>query len=234
MPSFPNLVVQFRGVDKGGSVNDSFSRFKFRPGWIEVIVGCMYSGKTEELIKQIRRAQYARQKIQVFKPKIDDRYSADKVASHNQDTVASQVVSSPFEILSLVEKQTEVIGIDEGQFFDVDLISVVTTLANAGKRVIVAGLDTDWKGKPFGCIPELLAIAEVVRKQYAICVVCGEPATRTQRLVAAESDILVGSTDMYEARCRTHFDADLPRRLALTQNADRVGLTFTGGDHGTL
>lgn len=197
-------------------MSDSFSRFKFRPGWIELIAGCMFSGKTEELIKQLRRAKYAKQNIQVFKPKIDDRYSVDKVASHNQTTFPSQVVNTPFEILSLIEKNTEVVGIDEAQFFSDELVDVATTLANAGKRVIVAGLDTDWKGQPFGCMPKLLALAEVVRKQHAICVVCGEPATRTQRLVAAESDILVGSTEAYEARCRTHFDADLPRRLALT------------------
>ncbi len=204
------------GTIWGIQVNGSFSRFKFRPGWIEVIVGCMFSGKTEELIKQIRRAQFAKQKIQVFKPKIDDRYSEDQVASHNQSMVPSQVVSTPFEILSLVEKNTEVVGIDEAQFFDEDIVKVATTLADAGKRVLIAGLDTDWKGAPFGPMPQLLAIAEVVRKQYAICVVCGEPATRTQRLVAVQGDILVGSTEAYEARCRTHFDADLPTRLALT------------------
>ncbi|MCB0408053.1 MAG: thymidine kinase [Bdellovibrionales bacterium] len=178
----------------------------------------MFSGKTEELIKQLKRAQYGRQKLQVFKPQIDDRYSEDHVASHNQSLFPSTVVKSSFEILSSVEKNTQVIGIDEGQFFDDDLVEVATVLANSGKRVIIAGLDTDWKGRPFGNIPALMAIAEVVRKQYAICMVCGEPATRTQRLVAADGDILVGSTEAYEARCRNHFDPELSLRLAKIQS----------------
>ena len=197
---------------------EGFSRHKLNPGWVEVIVGCMFSGKTEELIKQLKRAQYGRQKLQVFKPQIDDRYSEDHVASHNQSLFPSTVVKSSFEILSSVEKNTQVIGIDEGQFFDDDLVEVATVLANSGKRVIIAGLDTDWKGRPFGNIPALMAIAEVVRKQYAICMVCGEPATRTQRLVAADSDILVGSTEAYEARCRNHFDPELSLRLAKIQS----------------
>lgn len=194
-------------------MHDGFSQFKSRPGWIEVVVGCMFSGKTEELIKQIRRAEFAKQKFQVFKPRIDNRYSVDNVASHNQTHLPSIVVDSAFEILSKVEKTTQVVGIDEGQFFEEELIEVATTLANAGKRVVIAGLDTDWRGVPFGPMPQLLAIAEIVRKQYAICMVCGEPATRTQRLVASEDEILVGSTDSYEARCRVHFDADLALRL---------------------
>ncbi len=188
-------------------------RHKVRPGWIEVIAGCMYSGKTEELIKQVRRAEFGKLRVQVFKPKIDDRYSEDQVASHNQTKLPSVVIEEAISILSLVERNTEVVAIDEGQFFGEDLIRVASTLADAGKRVIVAGLDTDWRGRPFGPIPELLAIAEVVRKQHAICVVCGEPATRTQRLIAAEGDILVGSTEAYEARCRTHFDPELSLRM---------------------
>lgn len=200
---------------------ESFARHKLNPGWIEVIVGCMFSGKTEELIKQLKRTQYARQKLQVFKPKIDDRYSADHVASHNQSLFPSRVVNSSFEILSFVEKNTQVVGIDEGQFFDDDLAEVASVLANAGKRVIIAGLDTDWKGQPFGVMPELMALAEVVRKQYAICTVCGEPASRTQRLIAAEGDILVGSTEAYEARCRTHFDPELSLRLAKVNDREK-------------
>lgn len=194
-------------------MSEGFVRHKINPGWVEVIVGCMFSGKTEELIKQLKRAQYGKQKIQVFKPQIDDRYSEDHVASHNQTLFPSMVVKTSFEILSNVDKNTQVVGIDEGQFFDDDLVEVVTVLANAGKRVLVAGLDTDWKGRPFGNIPNIMAIAEVVRKQHAICMVCGEPASRTQRLVAAQGDILVGSTEAYEARCRTHFDPDLSLRL---------------------
>lgn len=189
-------------------------RHKINPGWVEVIVGCMFSGKTEELIKQLKRAQYGKQKIQVFKPQIDDRYSEDHVASHNHTLFPSTVVKTSYEILSNVDKNTQVVGIDESQFFDEDLVEVVTVLANSGKRVIVAGLDTDWKGRPFGNVPFLMAVAEVVRKQHAICMVCGEPASRTQRLVAAQGDILVGSTEAYEARCRTHFDPDLSVRLA--------------------
>lgn len=192
---------------------DGFAKLRFHQGWIEAIVGCMFSGKTEELIKQIKRAQYAKQRFQVFKPQIDNRYSEDHVASHNHSLWPSIPVKSTDELLSQVERTTQVVGIDEGQFFSADLVDVVTTLADAGKRVIVAGLDTDWRGRPFGPMPAILSIAEVVRKQYAICMVCGEHATRTQRLVSADSDILVGSTEAYEARCRTHFDPELSLRL---------------------
>ena len=202
-------------------MSEDFFRHKLGPGWIEVIVGCMFSGKTEELIKQLKRAKYGRHAIQVFKPKIDDRYSEEHVASHDPMMFPSEVVSSPHEILSKIEKRTQVVGIDEGQFFDEDLVEVATVLANNGKRVIIAGLDTDWKGRPFGNIPALMAVAEVVRKQHAICLVCGEPANRTQRLIAAEDDILVGSTEAYEARCRKHFDPDLSSRLAQLQTAKK-------------
>ncbi|MGE0762621.1 MAG: thymidine kinase [Bdellovibrionales bacterium] len=188
-------------------------QYRFRPGWIEVIVGCMFSGKTEELIKQVHRAQYARQAYQVFKPRLDARYSADHVASHNQTLQKATPVETAEEMLGLVERQTQVVGIDEGQFFGPDLVEVVTLMANAGKRVVIAGLDTDWRGRPFGPMPALMAVAEMVHKQYAICMVCGEPATRTQRLINAREDILVGSTEAYEARCRLHFDPDLSARL---------------------
>jgi len=174
----------------------------------------MFSGKTEELIKQLKKAKYGRQAIQVFKPKIDDRYSEMNVASHDKLMFPAEAVHSPYEILSGLEKRTQVIGIDEAQFFDEDLMTVATVLANSGKRVIIAGLDTDWRGRPFGNIPALMAVAEVVRKQHAICMVCGDPANRTQRLVATDEDILVGSTEAYEARCRGHFDPELSTRLA--------------------
>jgi thymidine kinase len=200
-------------------MSEDFFRHKLGPGWIELIVGCMFSGKTEELIKQLKRAKYGQQAIQVFKPKIDDRYSEQHVASHDQLMFPSEVVSSPHQILSRIEKRTQVVGIDEGQFFDEDLVEVATVLANNGKRVIIAGLDTDWKGRPFGNIPALMAVAEVVRKQHAICMVCGEPANRTQRLIAAEEDILVGSSEAYEARCRKHFDPELSSRLAQLKSA---------------
>jgi thymidine kinase len=181
----------------------------------------MYSGKTEELIRQIRRAQFAKQNFQVFKPQIDNRYSVEEVASHNNARFPSTVVESASQILGLVQPHTHVVGIDEAQFFGSDLIRVVETLADQGKRVTIAGLDTDWRGRPFGPMPELMAIADVVRKQYAICVVCGEPATRTQRLVADDGDILVGSTGAYEARCRHHFDPDFVMRLKTQKKADQ-------------
>lgn len=202
-----------------------YGRYRFRPGWIEVIVGCMFSGKTEELIKQMHRAEYARQACQVFKPKIDARYSPDHVASHNKALVKATPVESASEMLALIERRTQVVGIDEGQFFGDDLMDVASTLADSGKRVVIAGLDTDWRGRPFGPIPNLMAIAEVVHKQTAICVVCGEPANRTQRLVAASDDILVGSTEAYEARCRLHFDPDLSLRLnSVTQSGKMADL----------
>ncbi len=173
----------------------------------------MFSGKSEELIRQIRRAELAKQKVRVFKPKIDNRYSENQVASHNNSRSASLVIENAAEILSLVDRYTQVVGIDEGQFFADNLVEVCHQLAEEGKRVIVAGLDTDWRGRPFGPMPQLLAIAELVSKQHAICMVCGEPASRTQRLVSNSGDILVGSTDAYEARCRRHFDAELCLRL---------------------
>lgn len=203
----------------------SFSRYRMRPGWVEVIAGCMYSGKTEELIRQIRRAELAKQPTQVFKPKIDNRYADDAVASHNRNQFPSQVVTHALEILTLVEKSTQVVGIDEGQFFGNDLLEVTEELADAGKRVIVAGLDTDWKARPFGPIPFLMATAEVVRKQYAVCMVCGDPATRTQRLIASEQDILVGSIEAYEARCRVHFDPHLSLRLQQAKTAEPVAFS---------
>lgn len=191
-----------------------------RTGWIEVIVGCMFSGKSEELIKQVRRADIAKQRTQAFKPRIDARYSADEVASHDQNRWRATPVTQAQDILRLIDRTTQVVAIDEGQFFSDDLIDVATELANRGMRVIIAGLDTDWRARPFGPMPHLMAIAEVVRKQHAICRVCGGPATRTQRLSAATEDIVVGSTEAYEARCRLHFDPELgTRHLTETPHA---------------
>jgi thymidine kinase len=190
-------------------VNDGFQRPSPQNGWIEVIVGCMFSGKTEELIKQVRRALIARQTTQTFKPDIDARYSRDDVASHDQTRLTAYPVGGIGELESLIEPGTHVVAIDEGQFFGDELVELATRLANAGRRVIVAGLDTDWQGRPFGPMPHLMAVAEVVRKQHAICRVCGAPASRTQRLTAARESILVGSTEAYEARCRAHFDPEL-------------------------
>lgn len=174
-------------------------------GWIEVVVGSMFSGKTEELIRRLRRAQFARQPMQVFKPIIDIRYSVTEVASHNQNKIEAHPVDSSQDILDLLKDETKVVGIDEGQFFDHELLNVAQTLAARGIRVIIAGLDTDWKGEPFGPIPALMAIAEDVSKQHAVCVVCGRAASRTQRTANSDSQVLVGAADMYEARCREHF-----------------------------
>ncbi len=177
-------------------------------GWIEVICGSMFSGKTEELIRRVRRAQIARQKVQVFKPRLDDRYQAEKVASHNGVHLDAVVVGAAKEILQLVDSDTAVVAIDEGQFFDWTVADVCDFLADNGRRVIIAGLDTDFRGEPFGPMPLLMAQAERVDKLQAICVVCGAPASRTQRLIngqpASYDDpvIMVGADEVYEARCR--------------------------------
>jgi thymidine kinase len=170
-------------------------------GWIEVVCGCMFSGKTEELIRRLRRAQIARQKVAVFKPRIDNRYSAEHIVSHSEQSLVSQVVDDASEILKLVGN-AQVVGIDEGQFFKANLVGVCETLANQGKRVIVAGLDQDYRGKPFEPIPQLLAIAEYITKTLAICMVCGNPADKTQRKTEQNERVVVGAKDIYEARCR--------------------------------
>lgn len=182
-------------------------------GWIEVITGSMFSGKSEELIRRLRRAQIARQKVQIFKPGVDIRFADDHIVSHSEMRIASQNVRSSAELLALVEPDTEVVGIDEGQFFDQELPGVCTELANRGKRVIVAGLDQDYLGKPFEPMPHLLAIAEYVTKARAICVVCGNPASFTQRLVASSDRVLLGAQGTYEARCRQCFDPALATKV---------------------
>lgn len=196
-------------------MTDDFQRSSLGGGWIEVIAGCMFSGKTEELMRRLRRAKIARWPVQTFKPRIDARYAKDEIASHDQTRFQAQPVIDVEEILTLVEPATRVVGIDEGQFLGDELPTVASLLAEQGRRVIIAGLDTDWRGRPFGPMPHLMAIAEVVDKPHAICRVCGGPATRTQRLVESNEDILVGSFDAYEARCRAHFDPELGAR-ALT------------------
>jgi thymidine kinase len=178
-------------------------------GWIEVIVGSMFSGKSEELIRRLRRAQIAKRRVQVFKPAIDDRYSETHITSHSEMRLPSQAVQTAADILAAVLDDTEVVGVDEGQFFDDDLPAVCTELANRGKRVIVAGLDQDYLGRPFEPMPQLLAIAEYITKTLAICMVCGEPANHTQRLVKSSDLVLVGATGAYEARCRRCFDPTL-------------------------
>jgi thymidine kinase len=174
-----------------------------RTGHIEVICGSMFSGKTEELIRRIRRAEIAKQRVKVFKPKLDNRYSEFAIVSHNEQSYPSEVVEKAEEIL---EKSfdAEVIGIDEGQFFDNDLVDVCQKLADNGKRVIVAGLDQDYRAQPFEPIPQLLAIAEYITKTHAVCTICGAPANRTQRLSETKDRVVVGGENIYEARCRLH------------------------------
>ena len=181
-------------------------------GWVEVIVGSMFSGKSEELIRRIKRANIARQKVQVFKPKIDNRYSAEEIASHSGLKHLSIPVSSAKEMLDCVKPETQVIGIDEGQFFDMELVDAANLLANRGLRVIVAGLDQDYTGNPFEPMPQLLSIAEFITKTHAICVKCGGTANYSQRTVASDSRVEVGASDKYEARCRKCFvpHADSP------------------------
>ena len=170
-------------------------------GWIEVICGSMFSGKTEELIRRLRRAEIAKLKIAIFKPLIDDRYSMGHIVSHDAQRIPSDAVSSAKEILQKA-KEANVVGIDEAQFFGMDLVEVCQELAIKGKRVIVAGLDQDYTGKPFEPIPQLLAVAEYITKTLAICVKCGNPANRTQRLSKESARVVVGASDIYEARCR--------------------------------
>ena len=178
-------------------------------GWIEVITGSMFSGKSEELIRRLRRAQIAKQKVQIFKPLVDNRFGEDHIVSHSEMRIASENVRSSKELVARVHEDTEVVGIDEGQFFDSDLPAACNALANKGKRVIVAGLDQDYLGRPFEPMPQLLAVAEYITKTLAICVVCGAPANHTQRLVASSDRVLVGATGLYEARCRHCFDPSL-------------------------
>src|SRR2546427_6863002 len=181
-------------------------------GWIEVIAGSMFSGKSEELIRRLRRARIARQKVQVFKPDIDSRFSENHIVSHSEMRHESAVVRGAAEIRAQVEQDTEVVGIDEGQFFDNELVAVVNELARRGLRVIVAGLDQDYTGKPWEPMPQLLAIAEYITKTHAICVKCGQPANYSQRIFESEERVAVGGGEMYEARCRSCFvpHADAP------------------------
>ena len=170
-------------------------------GWIEVVCGCMFSGKTEELIRRLRRAQIAKQKVAIFKPKIDVRYSSEHIVSHSEQSLVAQVVDDAAEIPALAGN-AQVVGIDEGQFFKGNIVAVCNQMADAGKRVIVAGLDQDYLGNPFEPMPQLLAIAEYITKTLAICVVCGNPADRTQRKSVQQERVIVGAKDLYEARCR--------------------------------
>ena len=170
-------------------------------GWIEVIAGCMFSGKTEELIRRLRRAQIAKQTVKIFKPKIDSRYSESDIVSHSEQSLPSILITDINEVSELA-REAQVIGIDEAQFFSNDIVDICNKLANEGKRVIIAGLDQDYKGIPFEPMPQLLSIAEYITKTLAICVNCGNPADKTQRKTTSSERVVVGAADIYEARCR--------------------------------
>lgn len=181
-------------------------------GWLELICGSMFSGKSEELIRRVKRATYAKQEVKVFKPAIDNRYSEEAVVSHNGTSMTSHVISSSAEIWDHISESTDVIAVDEVQFFGESIIDDLSMLADKGYRVIAAGLDMDFRGEPFGVVPGLMAVAESVTKLQAVCSVCGSPASRTQRLIdgkpASYDDpvILVGASESYEARCRHHHE----------------------------
>ncbi|MGC4377322.1 thymidine kinase [Fictibacillus sp. Mic-4] len=197
-------------------------------GWLEVICGSMFSGKSEELIRRVRRAKYAKQNVEVYKPVIDNRYSEVSVVSHTGSAIIAKPVEHSAAILTAVSPDADVVAIDEVQFFDHGIISVVQKLANKGIRVIAAGLDLDFRGEPFGPMPELMALAEYVTKLQAICLVCGSPASRTQRLIngkpACYDDpiILVGASESYEARCRHCHEVPGKDEYSPTENSMKI------------
>lgn len=195
-------------------------------GWIEVVCGSMFSGKTEELVRRLKRALIARQRVQVFKPATDDRYDRNAVVSHGGARIEGIAVASAPEILEKVADDVDVVGIDEVQFFDADVVQVADELANRGIRVICAGLDQDFQGQPFEPMPQLMAVAEFVHKALAVCVVCGNPANRSQRLTASETQVVVGATEHYEARCRrchTSQPVSAPEQEALPMALEPIG-----------
>lgn len=176
-------------------------------GTIEVITGSMFSGKTEELIRRVKRALFARQRVQAFKPRIDDRYDAARIVSHGAVSVEAVAVSTSAALEERVEEETDVVAIDEAQFFDRGIVDVCERLANRGIRVLAAGLDQDYLGRPFAPMPDLMAIAEEVTKVHAVCTVCGATASRSQRLIPEATTVFVGGAEAYEARCRSCFEA---------------------------
>ncbi|HCF58912.1 MAG TPA: thymidine kinase [Myxococcales bacterium] len=189
-------------------------------GWIEVICGSMFSGKTEELIRRLKRAQIAQLKVQIFKPRLDDRYDTSRICSHSDQRLESVAIERAEEILRLLKPDTQVVGIDEVQFLGPEVVAVCELLAQKGLRIICAGLDQDYLGKPFEPMPQLLAIAEYITKELAICVVCGNPANRSQRIISDSARVVVGAAGAYEARCRKCFvpepvEATAPQNLRL-------------------
>jgi thymidine kinase len=181
-------------------------------GWIEVICGPMFSGKSEELMRRLRRAMIARKRVQVFKPILDDRYSKDEIVSHTDIRMKSEAMKDVSEVLGRLDWRTQVVGIDEANFFGQGLVEIVSQLADSGKQVIMAGLDTDYMGRPFPPLPDLLTLAESITKTLAICMRCGNPAKHTQRLVESNDLIVVGAAGMYEARCRRCFEPGVPKQ----------------------
>lgn len=175
----------------------------------------MFSGKSEELIRRLRRASIARKRVQVFKPALDNRYSENEIVTHGELRMKSECIESADQILQFLDWRTQVVGIDESNFFDQNLVDVANKLADSGKQVIIAGLDTDYMGRPFTPMPDLLAVAESITKSLAICMRCGNPAKHTQRLVESEELILVGASDAYEARCRRCFEPGVPKQEVL-------------------
>lgn len=191
-------------------------------GWIEVICGPMFSGKSEELMRRLRRAMIARRRVQVFKPVIDTRYSANEIVSHGDIRMKSEIVDSAADILKVLDWRTQVVGIDEANFLGPELVEVANQLADSGKQVLLAGLDTDFMGRPFAPVPELLAHAESITKTLAICMRCGNPAKHTQRLVESDDLIVVGAAGMYEARCRRCFEPGVPKQEYLDFARPRI------------
>ena len=189
-------------------------------GWIEVICGSMFSGKTEELIRRLRRAMIAKQRVEIFKPSMDTRFDENYVKSHSEQQIPSRSIAKAQDILELIDPETRVVGLDEAQFMGPGLPGVANELANRGLRVVVAGLDQDYLGRPFEPIPALMAIAEYVTKCQAICVVCGKPASRSQRIVADTDRVKIGASEAYEARCRCCFDSSLSERLTASRRND--------------
>jgi thymidine kinase len=202
-------------------------------GWIEVICGPMFSGKSEELMRRLRRAMIARKRVQVFKPIIDNRYSADEIVSHTDIRMKSEAIGSVSEIMERLDRRTQVVGLDESNFFGQELVEIATQLADGGKQVIVGGLDTDYMGRPFPPMPDLLTLAESITKTLAICMRCGNPAKHTQRLVESDDLIVVGAAGMYEARCRRCFEPGVPKQEYLDfarpkQERQKIGTQGAG------
>ena len=203
-------------------------------GWIEVICGPMFSGKSEELMRRLRRAMIARKRVQVFKPIIDNRYSADEIVSHTDIRMKSEAIGNVSEIMERLDRRTQVVGLDESNFFGQELVEIATQLADGGKQVIVGGLDTDYMGRPFPPMPDLLTLAESITKTLAICMRCGNPAKHTQRLVESNDLIVVGAAGMYEARCRRCFEPGVPKQEYLDfarPKAERQKIGTQGTGH---